>query len=79
MVKKYYSISTQANFPQCIESSNSNNDDDIVILSGIAYDDFIICGECSSTILIEEIEEEFVDEAIINFDWRDISSFILGD
>lgn len=43
------------------------------ILGGIAFGDFVICGECGSVLEMEDVEILEV------FPWIDISDAIIGD
>lgn len=65
-MKKYFEKPTQVKFIDCFESEKR-------ILGGIAFGDIIICGECGSTIEMDDIE--WLEE----LPWVSISEEIKGD
>ena len=52
---------------------------------GIAYHNFIICGCCGATMLIDDVVNDAValgvhwDDAVIELEWLDIEEAIRGD
>ena len=67
-MKKFYEVPTQVKF---IESADVV--DDPRWIGGIAYQDYVICGECGGIIELEDIAE------IIELPWVDITYDIVGD
>lgn len=67
-MKKFYEVPTQVKF---IES------DDVVDeprwIGGIAFQDYVICGECGGIIKLEDIAD------IVELPWVDITDGIIGD
>ena len=67
-MKKFYEVPTQVKF---IESADVV--DEPYWNSGIAYQDYVICGECGGIVDLEDIAE------IIELPWVDITDGIIGD
>ena len=67
-MKKFYDVPTQVKF---IETADVV--DDPHWIGGIAYQDYVICGECGGIVDLEDIED------IEEFPWCDISDEIIGD
>ena len=67
-MKKFYEVPTQVKF---IESADVV--DDPRWIGGIAYQDYVICGECGGIIELEDIAE------IIELPWVDITYDIVGN
>ena len=67
MGRKYYEEPTQVVFIENMEDDGSRK------IGGIAYQDYIICGECGGVVKIEETE--IVEE----LPWCAISEEIGGD
>ena len=70
-MKDFYEVPTQVVF------SDSEDDGVKALIGGIAFEDGIICGECGSTIALDEIEEGNLKELPwVNVDlfhgWRSI-------
>lgn len=66
MGRKYYEEPTQVIFIEFME------DDELHKIGGIAYQDYIICGECGGVAQIEEVE------IVKELPWYDISEDIGG-
>ena len=66
-MKKFYEVPTQVKF---IESADVV--DEPHWIGGIAYQDYVICGECGGIIDLEDLA------AIVEFPWVDISNEIIG-
>lgn len=54
-------------------------EDEIRMIGGIAYNDYIICGECGGLVMVDEVLEQFGEDGIRELDWIDISEAIFGD
>lgn len=67
-MKNFYDVPTQVKF---IESPDVV--DDPHWIGGIAYKDYVICGECGGIVDLKDIEN------IEEFPWCDISDEIIGD
>lgn len=67
-MKKFYDAPTQVKF---IETTDAT--DDPRWIGGIAYQDYVICGECGGIIELEDISD------IIELPWVDITDGIGGD
>ena len=67
-MKKFYDVPTQVKFIE-----NADIVDDPHWIGGIAYQDYVICGECGGIIELEDIAD------IEEFPWCDISNEIIGD
>ena len=67
-MKKFYDVPTQVKF---IENPDIISDPRWI--GGIAYQDYVICGECGGIIDLEDIAD------IVEYPWCDISYEIMGD
>ena len=67
-MKNFYEVPTQVKFIE-----NADVVDDPRWIGGIAYQDYVICGECGGIIELEDIAE------IIELPWVDITYDIIGD
>lgn len=67
-MKKFYEVPTQVKF---IESADVV--DEPHWIGGIAYQDYVICGECGGIIDLEDLED------IIELPWVNITDEIVGD
>lgn len=67
-MKKFYDVPTQVKF---IETTDVV--DDPHWIGGIAYQNYVICGECGGVVDLEDIAD------IEEFPWCDISDEIIGD
>lgn len=67
-MKKFYDAPTQVKF---IETTDAT--DDPRWNGGIAYQDYVICGECGGIIDLEDIAN------IVELPWVDITDGIVGD
>ena len=67
-MKKFYDVPTQVKFIE-----NPDIVDDSRWIGGIAYQDYVICGECGGIIELEDISD------IIELPWVDITDGIGGD
>lgn len=56
-----------------------DGEDEVRMIGGIAYNDYIICGECGGLIMIDEVLEQFGEDGIKEFKWVDISEAIMGN
>lgn len=56
-----------------------DGEDEIRMIGGIAYNDYIICGECGGLVMVDEVLEQFGEDGIRELDWIDISEAIFGD
>lgn len=65
----YYDVPTQ------VEFQYQEDEEEISRLGGIAYEDVIICGECGSTIPLDD--ESLIDVKPLS--WITVSETILGD
>ena len=67
-MKKFYEVPTQVKFIE-----NADIVDDPHWIGGIAYQDYVICGECGGIVDLEDIAD------IVEYPWVDISDGIVGD
>ena len=67
MTKKYYEEATQVIFIENVE-----DDDEPRKIGGIAYHDYVICGECGGVVKIEDTE------IVKELPWYSISEDIGG-
>lgn len=67
-MKKFYDVPTQVKF---IENPDIVSDPRWI--GGIAYQDYVICGECGGIIELEDIAD------IVELPWVDITDGIVGD
>ena len=67
-MKKFYDVPTQVKF---IENPDIVSDHRWI--GGIAYQDYVICGECGGIIELEDIVD------IVELSWVDIADGIIGD
>lgn len=67
-MKKFYEVPTQVKF---IESADVV--DEPHWIGGIAYQDYVICGECGGIVDLEDLAD------IIELPWVDITAEIVGD
>ena len=67
-MKKFYDVPTQVKF---IETTDVV--DDPHWIGGIAYQDYVICGECGGIVDLEDIAD------IVELPWVDITDGIVGD
>lgn len=67
-MKKFYEVPTQVKFIE-----NADIVDDPHWIGGIAYQDYVICGECGGIIDLEDLAD------IIELPWVDITYEIIGD
>ena len=68
-MKKWFDEPTQVKF---LENEDIRGDRD-TSLGGIAFHDFVICGECGATVELDDIE------SIEELPWISISEEILGE
>lgn len=70
----YFHAPTQVKFlDKSVDCGEEDNIFDCAI-GGVAYHNYVICGECGSIIMLEDITDIFVYE-----EWVDISTEIVGD
>lgn len=69
-MKTYYDSPTQVVF-----SDQENEDESPILLGGIAFHEYVICGECGSVIELDEFKEGQVRE----LPWCSIDEEIRGD
>ena len=67
-MKNFYEVATQVKFIESVDVVDEPH-----WIGGIAYQDYVICGECGGIIELEDIAE------IIELPWVDITYDIVGD
>ena len=67
-MKKFYDVPTQVKFIEITDAADNPH-----WIGGIAYQDYVICGECGGIIELEDIAD------IVELPWVDITDGIIGD